>query len=978
MTGRIRVLLLLLAAAHCAARLDAQSFGVSPNSLNFGNVFVGSSASASFTVTASVGQGTGNFTVSSTNPAFTVNPSSFTTTANSNSQIVLVTFQPPAAGAFSGTINVRGQFGSQPASTTTVSVSGNGILPFTITPSALDFGTIPAGTSSSRTITVTNQTGGQASFGVAASSSVFSAAPANFSLGAGQSITVAVTFTPNAATSFAAQLSISGSAVEIFSLTQTVSLTGTGSPPFTVTPASLSFGNVLLGCSASQTFTITPSIPLQISLSSTNPATYTVDSDSFLAQSSRVVTVTFTPSAAGIAAAFINIVAQNTQGQELQRGFVAVSGTGVDIVLSKSSLDFGTVNVGNTATQNVQLSTNPSVAAGYQFAASSSSSAFTAAVTAAGAAQITFKPSVGGPVTGTITFTITDPGAPSSCPLSRTLAVKGAGLVLNVTISPASLDFGGVPAGNTSAPMTATLSNKSGIDFTGTTSSGNAAFSVSPSSFTLSAGGQVTFAVTFKPPSVGPQSGTITFNLTSASAATGSFTTAVTLSVAGNGQAPADLAVSPASLDFGTIAVGSTASLTVSVSNPGGVQASVTASAGAPFSVSATSFNLAAGGSQSITITFAPASAGSFQGTATFSTSSTTRTVALTGNAAAPSMSFSVTAGSSVTPVTPGGSPVVFPATAAGSSSPPVQFQISNTGTIPVTVNSIGIAPATFALGAPPSLPASIAPGGSLSFPITFQPKDPGRAAATLSIDGRAFNLSGTGLVAAATITGTGGAVSPATQPNVGITLSRTYTVPLTGTLSLDFAPNAIGGKDPMIQFAGGGTSVNFSIPANSNTAMFGSSSQIGFQSGSVAGTITFRATFQAGGADVTPAPAPAGSVTIARAAPAIVSAGVANRTSSGFQLVIVLLSTTREVNTVNVQFTPASGANLQTTSLTLDVGSLFANWYNSAAAAPFGSMATLTVPMNVQGDVNAVRSASITLSNGNGTSQPVQVTVSP
>jgi hypothetical protein len=176
------------------------------------------------------------------------------------------------------------------------------------------------------------------------------------------------------------------------------------------------------------------------------------------------------------------------------------------------------------------------------------------------------------------------------------------------------------------------------------------------------------------------------------------------------------------------------------------------------------------------------------------------------------------------------------------------------------------------------------------------------------------------------------------------------------------------------VQFASGGRTVNFTVPAGSTTAQFGNANQIAFQSGTVAGTITARATLAAGGINVTPATAPVRTFTIPRAAPVIRSVTIANRTATSFQAVVVAFASTREVSTLTFTFTASGTGTLQTTSLPIDVTARFGDWYRSPDSAPHGGAFTITVPFTVQGDLAAVRSLSVTVSNGDGTSPAMSV----
>jgi len=67
-------------------------------------------------------------------------------------------------------------------------------------------------------------------------------------------------------------------------------------------------------------------------------------------------------------------------------------------------------------------------------------------------------------------------------------------------------------------------------------------------------------------------------------------------------------------------------------------------------------------------------------------------------------------------------------------------------------------------------------------------------------------------------------------------------------------------------------------------------------------------------------------------------------------------------------------GTNLQTSSLTVDLSGPFAAWYQSAASGQYGSQFRVVLPFNVQGDINAIGSVAVTLTNTEGTSEQVSV----
>jgi hypothetical protein len=848
--------------------------------------------------------------------------------------------------------------------------------PFTVDRSLIDFGsqpvgnpTLPQGIMVSYPLTSSTFVPPPITFSVASSSpAVFTPDTAGFTLSAGQNRVVNVRFTPNTLGEIFGALTVTGFSNNQNIGSRSVELVGFGTPGFAVTPVPIHLGNVLLGCRNTRSLFISTSVLLNFSIESSNPP-FTASPTSFRTQGNQTVAVTFTPTAPGPTSSVLTIT--GSTGETGQTHRVMAEGTGVDIVANPAILDFGAVPLGVTAgAQTITFATNP--AAPIPISPTVASSAAYRVTVNGNLATVTFTPPSEGTFNENLVFTfVRQEEGFLPCTTTRTVAVRGSGIRLNLTADPRSIDFGRVLRGETSSPRTTNVANSTSFTFSGAATVDNEAFSVTPANFTLPAGRSQSFSLTFRPTAEGPVSGVLTLNLTGTGVGT-TFQTRVVVGLTGEGLGPAVLAVAPATLDFGDVSVGSSALRTVTVSNSGGTAAAVTATASnAAFSAAPGSFNLAPGGSQVVNISFSPPAAGAVQAAVTFATAGSSRDLAVTGRGVAPSLVYQFTSGQAPSSsINPGGS-ISFPATNVGASSDFVQFEIRNTGSGPATINSITSASGVFVLDGLPALPAVVAAGGSVSFRIAFRPSSPGRNTGSLSIAGTQFNLSGNGLISAVNFTGSGTSLTPATQPQVGLSVPVSFSTPVSGQLILSFSPNAAGAPDdPAIQFASGGRTANFTIPAGSTTAQFGNASQIAFQSGTVAGTITARVVLQAGGEDVTPSPAPSRAYTIARGAPVIRSLAIANRTAASFQAVIVAFAVTREVNTLNFTFTASGTGSLQTTSLPVEVGTLFGNWYRSADAAPHGGAFTITVPFNVTGDLAAVRSLSVTLNNGDGASQ--------
>jgi hypothetical protein len=176
---------------------------------------------------------------------------------------------------------------------------------------------------------------------------------------------------------------------------------------------------------------------------------------------------------------------------------------------------------------------------------------------------------------------------------------------------------------------------------------------------------------------------------------------------------------------------------------------------------------------------------------------------------------------------------------------------------------------------------------------------------------------------------------------------------------------------DPAVQFATGGRTVTFTVPANSTKSDFsGGAPDVAFSTGTVAGTLRFVVILRNGSADVTPtSPDPNRTATVERRAPVITSVAVASRTTSGFEIVVVGYSTPRSLSQAVFRFSPRAGSNVQNGDVTVNVTSQFTTWYESAESRQFGSQFRLRIPFTVQGDVNAIGSVSVTLTNAAGSS---------
>jgi len=443
--------------------------GVNPASLSFGSVTVNTTSSAAAVVVTNNGRQTVSILqVSSSLPEFIViSPAMPITLGPHGSASFQVAFRPDAALTYSGSIVLS--TGHKGGGVQTISVSGTGTTASSASStssqsyllsagaSSLNFGNTLVGSFASQAVALTNT--GTASLNISqvaitGAGFTVSGFPGAVTLGAGQSFTLTVSFAPATAGSATGSLSVVSSATNS---PVTISLSGNGvQPQISVIPAGVSFGNVTVGVTNTQTFTISNPGTANLSVTQASLAG-TGFSFSGLALplsvppgSSSAFTVSFAPASAGNFSGNLTLV-NNTLNSPF---VVALAGTGVSpvaqLTASPSSLSFGTVTTGSSGTQSVTLAnTGNSSASLSQISASGagfSATGFVLPLTlAAGQStsfSVTFAPATTGSLSGSVTVT----SNATNSPLAISLSGSGAAPVSHsVTLdwTPGSLSFSG-------------------------------------------------------------------------------------------------------------------------------------------------------------------------------------------------------------------------------------------------------------------------------------------------------------------------------------------------------------------------------------------------------------------------------------------------------------------------------------------------------------------------------------------------------
>jgi sugar lactone lactonase YvrE len=414
---------------------------------------------------------------------------------------------------------------SLPAEPTSVSVTAS-----------FAFGSSPVGDTVSRTITVANIGTNPLFIG-----SVTSSDPTEYAVtGAGTcgaipvtvppktSCTLGVAFTPNAAGSHSATLSVNDNTA---TSPQHVALSGTGTVDMTVTPTSYAFGDVKDGSKAIKAIVVhnyrSNLVSLREGFGGSNHGDFSITGGTcgatLAAKAACTLLVTFAPTAVGTESATMTVTDSPDSLGPYTVTFTA-SAT-IPESLSAKTLIFGNVVQTASKTLSITLTNNSSggsiTLTGPSFGgtnptdfsiSNSSSCGESLAAASSCTYAVTFTPSRETAESGTLSIGVAqDPnGGPPAVSLS------GTG-VTPLKVIPASLTFGTVKRGKTSAAKTITVTNSGGagvpLSESITIIKGNSGdFAVTGGICGTSLGGggaSCTYLLTFTPSIVGAESATL-------------------------------------------------------------------------------------------------------------------------------------------------------------------------------------------------------------------------------------------------------------------------------------------------------------------------------------------------------------------------------------------------------------------------------------------------------------------------------------
>ena len=423
-----------------------------------------------------------------------------------------------------------------------------------------------------------------------------------------------------------------------------------------VTPTTISFSNVKVGNNQSQPATMTNSGGSSLTVS-TVTATGTGFSVSGLslpltlgAGQSHGFTVIFAPQTTGTIKG--NLAIANT-GSTPTINVSLSGGSQTDGVLTANplSLNFGSVLVGShqtlaetlTNTGGSSLTVTQANATGTGFSVSGLSLPLTLPAGQSQPFNVTFTPSATGSTSGNLAIV-------SDSTPTINVALSGNGLAAGaLSPNPSSLGFGNVQVGN-NQQLAETLTNSGGSDVhisqAAVSGTGFSMSGLTPP-LVLTPGQHFTFTVTFTPPSPANYGGSVSVVSDASNP-----NLAIPLTGTGTPVPQGQLSVTPTSMDFGNVAVGTQANQTGTLSASG---ASVTVSSdtvnGSAFTFSGLSLpvTIPAGQHVQFTMTFTPSGNGVASGSISFaSDASNSPTIeSLTGTGVPPpqhSVSLSWTA----------------------------------------------------------------------------------------------------------------------------------------------------------------------------------------------------------------------------------------------------------------------------------------------------------------------------------------------
>ncbi len=623
-----------------------------------------------------------------------------------------------------------------------------------LTPVTADFGSVVLGQTSVNVMVTVGNVG----FGPTGSISaaISGGMGSNFLIGAmscttlapAATCTIAVTFVPTSAGSKNAMLAVTSAPGG----TVMTALTGVGIAPgaLSITPSTSSFGDLTVGSvsAPATTYTVTntggvATGTLTTTAGGSNPGEFTKSNDlcngqSLPANGTCTFAVRFAPQSAGVK--FGSFVVSGNPG-----GAVATSVTGnalapaqlfanptsqnfgsVVLTATSPTITFNIVNIGGVPTAAlVQALSGPDVG-DFTIVSSNCSGAV---LNPNSACQILarFAPTTVGQKTASIALTSTG-GA------SATLSLSGTGIAAGqLVITPSTNPYPGTIVGAVSAPASFTVTNTGGatsgpiaVNLGGTNAGQFSVTGTTCQGQTLATNATCTISVAFAPNTTGAKSA----SLFAAASPGGTGQSALS----GNGLPAAQLTMTPATKDFGSVGTGGQTQFQVfTIQNLGGTTSTTPMVTLGGMNIAQfmmitdCTAPLAPFAACTASVRFQPVGIGNY---------SASLLVTATQGGSATSSLFGQGVNPAALSVNPSSLP--FPGiTTIGDTSIPLSFTVTNNGgtaTGPLVVASGGANPADFTIAG--TTCGALAPQASCTVTVTFAPVARGARSASINVSG--------------------------------------------------------------------------------------------------------------------------------------------------------------------------------------------------------------------------------------------------
>lgn len=456
---------------------------------------------------------------------------------------------------------------------------------------------------------------------------------------------------------------------------------------------------------------------------------------------------------------------------------------------SATSISFGNVAVGNSATQRLTV-TNAGTETVYISQATLTGSGFTVvsgafsgSISAGQSAtvQIQFAPQSAGAATASMSVVSNATNSPLTIALMGTGTATPTGTPA-LTISPSAATFGNVAVGQSSTQSMQLINNGNAALSISTTSITGAGFRMSglTSPATINPGQNLSFSVQFAPTAAGSVSGSISITNNS----TGS---PVAIPLTGTG-AQAVISANPASASFGNVVVGANNSQPIMLTNAGNVALTISAAtvSGAGFSIASAPTTIAAGQNASFNAVFTPASPGNVTGS-----------VSLTNNATGAPFVIPFSGTGMAATYLLGANPTTMGfGNIALNSNGSLAVTLTNNGNSKVTISGVTVTGSGFSTSGVTS-GLTLQPTQTATLNVAFTPTAAGAAAGSVTVTSNASNSPAT-----ISLTGSSYSVNLTWQPSPSNdvagynvfrgTSSGSYTQlntsPITGTAYTDSA----------------------------------------------------------------------------------------------------------------------------------------------------------------------------------------------